>query len=161
MAAPGYYTRQTPVGAKLLDGYQCLITPQADPDISFWEKTVKPFGADGGEKVDTTTMHNTLHRTYTSRGLITATAAQSKCAYDPRVLDQIYALINVETTWTIRFSSGAQWSFYGFLKSFEPDEMVEGTQPQATIVIEPTNTDPSTLAEAAPNYNAGGTGTGQ
>lgn len=163
MATPGYYTRVTPVGAKMLDGYQSLITCRADTDISFWEKSVKPFGADGGDKVDTTTMHNVTHRTFTSRGLITATPAAAKVAYDARVLDQIYAIINVETTWTILFPSSAQWSFYGFLKSFEPDELSEGNQPTASITIEPTNTDPTSsgLVEAAPNFNSGGTGTGQ
>jgi len=153
MAAPTATARVTPVGIKLGDGYVSKFTPAADPDISFWEKSVTPFGMDGGEPVDTTTMHNTTYRTMAPRGLITATSSEMTAAYDPRVLDQIVALINVETTWTVLFPDGAQWAFFGFLRSFTPGALVEGTQPEATIVIEPTNTDPNNgSVEAGPNW---------
>jgi hypothetical protein len=68
------------------------------------------------------------------------------------VLDQIVALINVETTWTVLFPNNDTWSFFGFLRSFVPSALTEGEFPTADIVIEPTNVDPSDGSEAGPNY---------
>ena len=152
MAAPATTVRVAPVGIKLGDGYQTLIASATDPDVSFWEKSVKPPGLDGGEKVDNTTMHNTTVRTYSARSLIEMTSSSITAAYDPVVLDQIVALINVEGAWTINHPNGDTWDFYGFLKSFEPTQNEEGTQPEAEIVIEVTNVDPSDGSEAVPNY---------
>lgn len=154
MAAPTAVTRIAPVGIKLGDGYVSKLTPSADTDVSFWEKQITPFGMDGGEPVDTTTMHNSTYRTMAPRGLITATSLESTSAYDPRVLDQIVALINVETVWTVLFPDTSTWSFYGFLRSFTPGALVEGTQPEASIVVEPTNTDPSNGSEEGPNWES-------
>ena len=160
MSAPTPVVRQTPVGEKLKDGYQSLIAFAADPDISIWEKTVQPPGLDGGDPVDNTTMHNTSLRTSAPRGLKTMTNSQMTVAYDPQCLLQLLALINVETTITVAFPDGSAWSFYGFLQSFEPAENEEGTQPEATCVIVPTNTDPTTGEEEEPIYTAElGTGT--
>lgn len=150
MAAPATTTRQTPGGAWLGDGFRTLIAPAYDPDVSFWEKTVKPPGVDGGDKVDTTTMHNLTYRTGASRALATLTASQMKAAYDPAVYTQIIALVNRETSWTVRFPDNSTLDFYGFLRSFEPDELVEGQQPEASILIEPTNYDPTNKVEAGP-----------
>lgn len=144
--------RQTPVGIKMGDGYQSLIAFASDPDISFWEKAVKPPGIDGGEAVENTTMHNTAWRTMSPRALKTLTPATVRAAYDPVVLDQIYALINVEGLITVHFPNNDTLDFYGYLQKFEPGDLVEGTQPEATITIVPTNTNPSTGAEVAPNY---------
>lgn len=144
--------RQTPVGVKMKDGYQSLIAFAADPDISFWEKSVTPPGMDGGDPVDNTTMHNTTMRTMSPRSLKTATPSQVTVAYDPVVYDQIISLINVEGLVTIHFPNGDTLDFYGFLKSFQPGELVEGQQPEATIEVVPTNVNPSTGAEVTPNY---------
>lgn len=144
--------RQTPVGIKMKDGYQSLIAFAADPDVSFWEKSVTPPGMDGGEPVDNTTMHNTTMRTMGPRSLKTATPSSVTAAYDPVVYDQIIALINVEGLVTIHFPNGDTLDFYGYLKSFTPGELVEGEQPEATIEVVPTNVNPSTGAEHTPNY---------
>jgi len=152
MAAPATTARSTPVGTKIGDGYQTLIASATDPDVSFWEKGVQPPGLDGGEKVDNTTMHNTTVRTYSARSLIEMTDASTTAAYDPVVLDQIIALINVEGAWTIHHPNGDTWDFYGYLKSFVPTKNEEGTQPEAEITIVPTNVDPSDGSEAVPNY---------
>lgn len=144
--------RQTPDGLKMGDGYQALIAFASDPDIAFWEKAVKPPGIDGGEPVDNTTMHNSVWRTMASRFLQTLTPATTRVAYDPRVYDQIIALINVEGLITIHFPDNSTLDFYGYLRSFEPGDLVEGTQPEATVNIVPTNTNPSTGAEVAPNF---------
>lgn len=150
MTAPSPTTRVTPAGRMLEDGYQSLITFAADPDVAFWEKTVQPPGVDGGEKIDVTTMHNVNLRTYAPRNLAEMTDSQFTAAYDPRVLPQILALRNVPTTITIQFPNGDSWAYYGFLQKFEPGELTEGEQPEATVTISPTNRDPLTGEEEDP-----------
>jgi len=152
MGVPAATTRVTPVGTKLDDGYQTLIAFAADPDVSFWEKTVQPPGLDGGDPIPTTTMHNSTYRTKAARSLIDTTDSSVVVAYDPVVYDQIIALLNVEGAITINFSNSDTLSFFGFLQTFEPQEVEEGAQPEANITIAVTNVDPSDGSEAAPNY---------
>lgn len=150
MAAPTPSARQTPAGIKLEDGHSTLIAFAADPDVSFWEKTVKPPGIDGGEAIETTTMHNTNWRTMVSRQLKTLTPCSGKAAYDPNVVNNLNDLINVQTTITIHFPDTSTLAFYGFLQSVEFDEMSEGTQPELSYTIVPTNYDPVNKVEAGP-----------
>lgn len=150
MAAPPTTARATPAGIKLDDGFSTVIAMAGDPDISFWEKTVKPPGIDGGDAVETTTMHNTVWRTMSPRALRTLTECTFTAAYDPGVFDQIVNIINYEQGFTIHFPDGSTLDFYGFLKNFEPQDMSEGAQPEASITISPTNQDPTSGAEEAP-----------
>ena len=80
MAAPAITARTTPAGIMLKDGYSTKIAFAADPDVSFWEKTVKPPGIDGGDGIEQTTMHNSAYRTMRSRSLKTLTEASGKAA---------------------------------------------------------------------------------
>lgn len=150
MAAPAASVRSQPAGIKLKDGYKTVITFAADVDIEFWEKTVKPPGIDGGDHIEQTTMHNTSWRTMAPRSLRTLTESTTKAAYDPVLYTSILALINLETTVTVRFPDGSTLAFYGYLQKFEPDDLAEGTQPEATITITPTNFDPVNHVEASP-----------
>lgn len=150
MAAPTPTVRAVPLGAKLKDGYQSYITFASNPNVGFWEKTVKPPGMDGGDKIKQSTMHNQSVHTYAPRTLVDITDSQTKVAYDPAVWDDIYDLLNVPTTITVHFSDGSTLAFYGFLKMFDPGEMVEGEQPEATITIVATNVDPITCVEELP-----------
>lgn len=152
MGVPLATTRLAPVGIKLKDGYQSLITFEADPDISFWEKTVKPGGYDGGDRIDNTTMHNVTVKTFAPRTLIDVTSVSGTVAYDPRVNDQILLLINVETTITVTFSNGSKWVYFGWLRMFDPGENVEGTQPTATFEVAISNVDPTDGSESVPNW---------
>ena len=151
MAAPTPTERATPAGIPLPDGHSTLITFAADTDIEFWEKTVTPPGLDGGDPVETHTMHNTVFRTMAPRTLITMTEASCTVTYDPVVYDRVIAIINVETTITVTFADGSTLAFFGYLRVFAPGECVEGSQPDATITIQPTNRDAVTpFAEEAP-----------
>jgi hypothetical protein len=149
MAAPTPTTRQTPTGIRLTDGFSTKFCPKSNPTISFWESTVTPPGIDGGDEIDTTTMHNTTWRTRDSRALRTLTEAQCKAAYDPVIYTDILTLVNLNDEWTVRFPDGSTLAFWGFLKTFEPDEVQEGEMPMATVTICPTNMDNSG-AEQAP-----------
>lgn len=150
MAAPTPTSRSTPTGIPLDDGHSTLITIGLDTDINFWEKEVTPPGAEGGEPVDTTTMHNVTWRTMRSQDLITLTPCQGVAAYDPVILTEILSVINAETTITLTFPDGSTWAFYGYLKSFTPNSMNQTTQPTAQYIIQPTNWDPSNSVEAGP-----------
>lgn len=154
MAAPTATARQTPGGIPLRDGHPTFITFAADPDISLWEKSVTPPGIDGGDPVDTVTFHNDVWRTMASRSLKTLTEASFSAAYDPAIYTQILNICNVETSVTVTFSDGSTLAFWGYLQSFEADEITEGEQPTGTATIVATNTDPANGAEADPVLNS-------
>lgn len=155
MGVPQVVQRSTPVGKKLKDGFSTLIAFAADPDVSLWEKSVQPPGVDGGDAIETTTMHNTNLRTMAPRQLKTMTESQMTVAYDPRVYDQIIALINVPTAITVHFPDQSALSFFGYLRTFEVSEHAEGEFPEATCSITPTNVDPADDSEALPSYLSG------
>lgn len=147
---PTTTARATPAGIKLKDGHSTKIAFEADPDVSFWERTVKPPGIDGGDAVEQTTMHSVDWRQMAPRQLKTLTDATASVQYDPNVFNNIYDLVNIETSITVHFPDGSTLDFFGYLKSFEPDELAEGEPPTATITIVCTNSDPTSGAEAAP-----------
>jgi hypothetical protein len=152
MPAPTPAARTLPTGKKLGDGFPTLISLKLKPAITFWEKTCKPPGMDGGEPVDNTTMHNVAMRTSAPRKLKTATSATATVAYDPKVLPEIIASINIPDTVTYHFPDRSSWCFYGFLQSFEPGDCAEGAQPEATATFAQTNTDPVDGTEQVPVY---------
>lgn len=155
MAAPVPTARQTPTGILLRDGHSTLLTCALDPDINFWEKEVQPIGFDGGDAVDQTTMHNVQVRTKAPRTLIDVTESTVTAGYDPNILDQILAVLNVATTWTIKHPDGSTWAFFGYLRVAQPQSHTEGSQPEIQINIEPTNTDPAnSFVEAVPVVNS-------
>jgi len=151
MAAPASTVRVTPVGIKLDDGFSTKIAFARDSNVSFWEKSVSPPGLDGGEAIETTTMHNLIYRTMASRALVTLTESSLTVAYDPNVYNDILTnLINQEGSITVHFPDSSKLDFYGYLRTFEPSELSEGEQPEATVTITPTNFDPVNRVEAAP-----------
>lgn len=151
MAAPTPTARVTPGGIQLPEGFSSKVTVAADTDISFWELSVAGGGIDNGDEIEQTSMHNTAVRTYAPRSLYRVTPLTVTAAYDPAVYTQIIALIGVRTTITRSFSDGSTICFYGFVKSFEPQEDgIDGNLPTAQIEIIPTNFDPSAHVEAAP-----------
>lgn len=143
MAAPSATPRVDPAGLLLEDGYRSVITFATDTNLELWEKTVQPPGMDGGDAIDITTMHNDVWRTAASRALVTLTDSTAVCAYDPVCYTSLLALLNVHTTITHTFPDGSTVAYYGFLRSVEFAELVEGTQPEVTITITPTNRDSS------------------
>ena len=153
-----------PSGIHLDDGYQTLITFELNTQIAFWEKSVKPPGIDGGDPIDTTTMHNATWRTRAPRALATMTELNLRVAYDPVLYDgalvsgSILSLLNKKTTINVTFPDTSVLGFFGFLRSFEPAEHQEGAQPEANIVVVVTNQDPSSGVEQDPVLdNAPGT----
>jgi hypothetical protein len=130
--------RVTPVGVALDDGFSTKIALAADANVSFWERSVKPFGMAGGDPIDVTTMFNTTYRTKALRQLLDGTPVSGSAAYDPQVLDQIIALVNVNGWITIHHPNGDTWDFVGGLTNFDPQEHAEGELPLANFEIVPT-----------------------
>lgn len=154
MAAPSPSARVAPAGIPMRDGYRTVVTIAADTDISFWEVAVTPPGLDGGDAIDQTTMHNNQFRVMLNRALITLTECSFTCAWDPAVYDQAKTALNVNTTITVTFHDLSTIAFYGFLRRFQPDQLVEGTQPRATVTIQPSNWDSTNDVEAGPIVTA-------
>jgi len=117
------------------------------------EKEVTPPGMDGGGANDTTTMRNSLYRTFQPKSLITVTASSFTAAYDPALLDEIVAMINTNQQLTITFPDSSTWVIWGWLNSFVPNPSTEGSQPTATVTIIPSNQNDSAV-ETAPAYSA-------
>jgi hypothetical protein len=146
---PTATVRQTPNGIKMDDGFRTLVTLGRVPNAPFWEKSVKPPGLDGGDAIDTTTMHNVTYRTRAPRALKTMTPMTVTAAWDPVLYIDLLEIINVEDTITVRFPDGSTDAFYGFVQTVDPSEMSEGNQPEISITITPTNQNPTTGAESA------------
>lgn len=136
---------------RLDDGHSTKMSFAADPTVVFWEKTVTPPGIDGGGENDTTTMYNTEWRTKFPKKLKTMTEASMTGAYDPAHYIEAKNLINVNNLITVTFSDGSKIDFWGWLNTFEPQEIVEGEQPEAELGIICSNQDNSKV-EVGPVY---------
>ncbi len=147
MSAPTPTARGTPAGIHLEDGFSSKITFASNATLSLWEKSINAPGLDGGEPVPQTTMFNTVYRTMAPRKLKTLTPHTFMGAYDPNIYNLLISQINVKDTVTITFPDGSTLAFFGFLQKFEPGPLVEGTQPEASCTVVPTNADPTTGAE--------------
>lgn len=140
----------------LKDGFSTTITFSEAPAVKMEEKSVTPPGVDGGGENDTSTMRNTAWRTRQPRSLKTATEMSFEAAYDPAVYEDIISMVNVNQQITVNWPDGSSLTFWGWLNTFEPGELVEGEQPTATVTIIPSNQDNSG-AEQPPVYTAPGT----
>jgi hypothetical protein len=158
MAAPTPVALGTPTGVKLKDGYSSRVAFSLNASIELWIKSYTPPPMDGGDPIDQTTMHNLVYRTKAPRGLIDSGMATLRCAYDPNCYSSLLALINREGTITYWFGDASNVSFYGYMNKFEPQELTEGSQPEATVSIVQTNWDNVNKVEAGP-YIVSTTGT--
>jgi len=131
-----------------------------NPDFSIWEKTVKPPGVDGLPAIDTTTMHNVTWRSFSPRSLKTLTTFTVTGAYDPDCYDDAVTLVNENIVITVTFPDDAQICFWGAITNMDFAELAEGTHPQVTITVTPTNQDNNGVLYGPRMEHVGGTGGG-
>jgi hypothetical protein len=131
------------------DGHSTTVSFSENTAIKLWEKEVTPPGVDGGGANDTTTMRNEVWRTQAPKKLLTLTDGSFTAAYDPTVLPEIIAMVNVNQQITITFPDGEVETFWGWLNEFKPNANQEGAQPTAECTIIPSNQD-DLGAETAP-----------
>lgn len=140
------------MSAILSDGHGVVVTfPLMASGLYFKEVEVKPPGMDGGGENDTTTMRNTLYRTKQPKQLVTMTPMSMTASYDPAFYTEITDMINQNQLINTLFPDGSQLDFWGWVDKFEPDNMVEGSPPRATVTIVPSNQNNSGV-ETAPVY---------
>jgi len=139
----------------LKDGFGISVSFGTSTDVNLVidPVSVNPPGIDGGDAIDTTTHSNSVYRTKTPRSLKEITDGSFRAAYDPDGWDDILAAINVNQAITFTYPDGASVVFYGYLRSFEPGDFVEGEQPEGEGVIVVTNDNEGT--ETAPDYTEG------
>ena len=120
------------------EGYQSLIAFEDDSNLLFGETVVGAPGIDGGDPVPTTTMFNATYRTKAPRKLKELTPFQVQGKFCSGTIDAVFALINENQWITVTWPDGAQYSFPGFLKSFQPAQAQEGNPLEGTLEIVPT-----------------------
>jgi hypothetical protein len=134
--------------ARLDEGFPTKIN-LTGAGVTLYEKTVKPAGIDGGEPVNTTTMRNTAWRTFNARVLMSMTPMTTKVAYAVAAYTTLTSSVNSNMLIVVTFPDDSTLSFWGYIQKFEPDDIAEGKQPEATITIQPTNQNGSGV-EVAP-----------
>ena len=149
MAAPGPTARSTPTGIPLRDGFATMITLANEPAINLWEKATTPPGKENGDPIDLTTFHNVARRTKWPRVLIEDTDSAMTCAYDPEVEADLEAQVGLNQEITVTWNDGSTKAYWGYMKSFNPQEVSNGEQPEASCEFVVTNLDNS-FAEQAP-----------
>jgi hypothetical protein len=159
MGAPVVTARSTPGHPHLNDGYQTLMAFSLSPGVEIWERAPEPPGVDGGEKINTTTMFNSVWRTFYPRSLKEMTDCACKGGYSPHVYTTIVnVLVNQPGSITVHFPNGDTLSFFGYLKNFKPEALEDGKFPEASYDVVVTNYDPVAQVEASPLF-VPGTGT--
>lgn len=151
MANPVGVVRVSPFTAgkrPLHNGYASFISFSADPDVGLFERAVQPPGIDGGDPVDVSTMYAQRVRPKAPRHLVEGTSARMRVGYDPDDLVAIEDLINVACSVRVTFPNEASIDFWGWLKSFTPQEHEDGVFPEAECEIVFGNWDPVNCIEA-------------
>lgn len=138
----------------LEDGHSTLVSFSEEPAVLMKVISATPPTVDGRGAIEIHTMENVDWVTKAPKKLKDLGNASITVAYDPAVLDQIIAMVNVKQMITWHFPDGDQWSFPGYLNSFSPGELVEGERPTAECEIIPTNAHPVTGAELGPEHTA-------
>lgn len=147
-------TRTTPTGTQLENGFGITIAIEGIPGVAFWEVEVTPGTFDGGQPVPASNMWNVDYETKSPGALIDVGDYIATGHYDPKILDDIRAAINVEKWITVKFPDGSKETFGGFLRNWARAALQKNNKPTCTIAITCSNRNPTSKAEVAPDYVA-------
>lgn len=145
----------------LTDGFPTTITFTSSLlesaqilELVMKEQEVTPPGISGGGVNETTSMRNETWRTRHPKKLITLTPMSLTVKYDPELFEEMTAMVNDNQEITVNFPDGSTLVWWGWVDSFTPNAAVEGEQPTAVIVVEPSNMDAgNNNVEIPPVYN--------
>lgn len=141
---------QPQVLAELQDGFTCDMTFD-EGALSVKGISGKGPSLKGPGPIDQTTMKNTAVTTALPGALISIGDMTQKVAYATEAHDQLMSqmLLNQEITW--EWPDGSSHVIWGWIESFEVDEMVINGRPTATITVHASNLN-ATGVETAPVY---------
>jgi hypothetical protein len=140
----------------ITDGFSTTLT-LGTSDITLAEEvTVKPGGIEGGDKIPRTTMANTAVRTFKPPTLYEVTDITGSYRFAPSVLDEVQTAVNVNQEITVNLPDSSTWTFWGWLKTFDPGDFSEGEEVLADFTFVISNLNASD-AETAPVYAAAAT----
>lgn len=154
MTAPSATARVAPTGSALENGFVSKVTFAADTDVDIWEIEVKPGKIELGDKIEQSTMFNTNRGTFAAPALYDTEDGQMLVAYDPANLTQIQALLGTHTTITITYSNNDTIADFGWLRSFDPQNMVINGRPTALVAFSYAGMDSSGNEEVAVQADA-------
>lgn len=152
MAAPAATVRVAPLAPnkRLKAAFKSVITFASQPSLALWTISFTPTGYDGGDPIDIATMEdvdstgaNARHRPTYPRERIMSTPGQAKVAYDPNTISLIISTLLNRTNDQITetFREGSTKAYWGWMRSFIPDELVEGQMPTATVAFHESDWD--------------------
>jgi hypothetical protein len=140
---------------RLDDGFSTIITLENLPTVKLFETEVTPPGYAAGGAIPTTTMRNIAYRTQAPRKLKNLTKMTFTAAYATSAVPLIWTEIGKNQRITVTFPDGSTLMFWGWVEDFTPAAHKEGTQPTATVTVEPGMRD-ADGEEVAPEYEASG-----
>lgn len=123
---------------RLKDGFKTVINIGG---TNIFEMEVQPPGLEGGDAIETTTMRNVSRRTKAARQLIEMTNGSLTVAWDPASYSSLKSQINNNQELTVTFPDLSTLQFWGYLKNFIPNPLVEGEMPTAECEIVGTLSD--------------------
>jgi len=121
--------------------------------FSIEEVTLKGLGADGGDALDASHLANVLYKTKKPQTLIEIPDLTGTGHYNPANQAAMIAEVNKNQSLVLTFSGVGTITFWGYLKSFDPDEGEIGSTWNSTFAIVVTNLNGSD-AETGPVWAA-------
>ena len=117
------------------------------------EQELTPPGIAGGGENDTSSMRNIEWRTKQPKSLKSLTDSAITVFYDPAILDELVATVNVNQSIVITYPDDSTLTFWGWIDEWSPNPQVEGEPPTADMTIVASNQN-NAGAEVAPVHSA-------
>lgn len=138
----------------LVHGHAITITYGSAPSGGFLFYPIEFTlpGIDGGEPIDVTRLANTLYMTKKPPKLIEIMQARMVVQYDPEVIDQVTAKINVNQQITVAIPGNGSAVMFGWIRSFSPGPFRDRVLATAEVVHEISNLNTSDV-ETGPVRN--------
>ena len=122
---------------KITDGSGTTLTWATSSSFVVSKTEIKPYGLDGGGRVETTTLENTIWETASPKKLKKCTALTFEGLFDPALLAA--APVNVNDTITITYPDGSHDVVRGWLDKWEPGTIKVGDKTTCSGTIEISN----------------------